>query len=233
MGNIERAKELYIDLKKRLEANKDKVYELVDDPFVSKYLELIDEKENLSLKLKIAKYQNELESSRYYEKLLSENGIMMSELRKKAKVSKYIKLMKEQEVLDYKFKKAKFDYEKNKYLNCDHLFVRYGNGDNNKPVCHCLKCGFDTKLKSSDRFVMDSDDYQRYRIMKDNNLRGMIIGGYTNLELAKKIYQGIIKKHPDISNEIATKYFMVAKYFILKKGKENYNKHAKHLGLKK
>ena len=69
--------------------------------------------------------------------------------------------------------------------------------------------------------------------MKDENLHGIIIDGYIDIELANKIYQGIINRYPDISNDMAAKYFMVAKHFILKKGKNNYDKHAKHLGIKK
>ena len=155
---------------------------------------------------------------------LESNRERIYELLENKAVMEYIDLMLDQEKLDYETKKVLFREKRKVLMNCKHILVRYDNPDMNRYsyLYCCLKCGLDTYFKSDLLFKpASSDEYQMYQVLKEKELEGIYIDEYTNRELANSIYNGIIKKYPNISDANLSKYFRVARHGIMQKGKDN------------
>ena len=225
---MEELEKTYYTLVYKAYMNKEVIFKLIEKPEVKEYLKLLDRHMILDYELKKT-IKNNLNNYYDIKEELTNINIRIDELNKDSLIIEYKDRMEKQTVLDYELKKADFNLKKRMYLECDHFFVKHNQYKNGKTQYCCLKCGFDAKLKANELIPISDYEYQS----SISDINGTFIQEFTDLELANKIYEGIIKMYPDISIEKLAKYFSVARHFILEKGEKNYDKHAKHLGLKK
>lgn len=120
------------------------------------------------------------------------------------------KLFNEQRVL-YK------DIKEEEYSSCKHILVyskvnydRYEGRSNRR--CGCIKCGLDNSvLDCRYEEFLSYDDRIMYDYLIDGNyLKGIETNISCDLSLAVAIYQKIKGHYPDIDDDTAIKYFMVA-----------------------
>lgn len=105
-----------------------------------------------------------------------------------------------------------------KMKECNHIWVTSeivkdfdGHRICKIPFYTCIKCGLDTHSKERvDLNIADDMNLEMASIIDKNGLSGtktdIICSGY----LARGIYNGLIKVHPDISDEDAVKYLNCA-----------------------
>lgn len=219
----------YYTLVYKIYINREKIFELIEKPIVKEYLDLLDKHMYLDYELKKSIKQN-LSNYDEVKESLTKVDEKISELMEDSLIIEYNDEMKKQTILDYELKKVDFNLKKELYSNCDHLFIKHNQyKDGNSEYC-CLRCGYDVRVKGYDLIPISNNEYQN---ISNDKIGGIFINEFTDLNLAHRIYDGIIDAHPDISNEDLSKYFRVARHFILEKGERNYDKHAKHLGLQK
>ena len=129
-------------------------------------------------------------------------------------------------------------------MNCNHIWVTTlkdydSDEDELETYCGCIKCGLDRGVL----YLMEyNPDYRSLtldqQIMYDVIQNHYFLGGiYTDvecdLELAKAIYKKIHEVHPNISDQLARKYFEIALDNIrnIKVNDERKESRAKRLSL--
>ncbi len=116
--------------------------------------------------------------------------------------------------------KAEKQFAHQKILNhmsrCQHLMVITDINVNSKNlvVYTCLKCGLKSNNKNSS--IPMRLYHQLQSLYSKTKKENTTIDVYCHPSLAQAIYNGIIKAHPDIPDDIVADYFRIALYMIRK-----------------
>jgi len=175
-----------------------------------------------------------------YEKIknqIEQNRQIISDLEEDENIKKYIDIKNKIDKLEDNFITISLEYQVKQMDECNHIYVKtcvdnffdYHRTDKTEHY-YCIKCGLDTLLASKEQHK-DPHYARIVKIFKKTRYKAIHLSEYEcHPALAKKIYEGILKVHPDISDEDLIKYFKIAIHNIKTNNEED---HIKHLGLTK
>ena len=161
----------------------------------------------------------------------------IKQLLKIDELKEYATLMSENTKLQQDLENILKELKKQKMLECEHVFI-IGDIIHEEDCCrvdkvathYCIKCGLDTTyaINNIPHSYLSKIQSSMYEIYRQTAKNGTIIETICSPILAQKIYEGIKKQNPNISDEDLIKYFNAALHNI---EKNNHEKHFKHLGL--
>ena len=182
-----------------------------------------------------------------YERITLERKLVSEEIKKISEndiVKRYFELCKRNNQLTNAQKELYTDIKSDEYLDCNHIWVtEFKDYDayegRTETYCGCIKCGLDEKVLylmeyNPDYRCLTLDQQIMYDVMQNNHYYGGIHTDIVcNLELAKAIYKRINEVHPNISDQLARKYFEIALNNIRTKevSEERKESRAKRLSL--
>ena len=170
-----------------------------------------------------------------YDRVLLKNmevSRRLAELTENEIVKKYLELASKNKQLLEQAQKLYIQIKFEEYVQCDHIWVRtFRSRDESEflpsHLCHgCIKCGLDQKVNYFDQLNDGLLSFDQ-KIVRDFLLehskgpgniyyRGIDTFMDCDLDFAKAIYSKIMKAHPDIDDETASKYFCAVLHNIRK-----------------
>lgn len=136
-------------------------------------------------------------------------------LEENEEVRRYLELCEQDRELDLKQFKLSLLIEKEKYQNCDHIWITTKDDGRHKPTCSCIKCGLNYSVldgaysetaKVMRRVIEDS--YSGNGKMLKTSVDASDI--YCDELLARAIFSKLKEHHPDCTDEELVYYLRVA-----------------------
>ena len=178
---------------------------------------------------------------KYITSRLEENNRRLSELLQDEKVSEYLRIMKDSEILRSFLQINEANLRYSEMGKCEHIYVVTDEVEDDSycdgvaKVYHCLKCGLtnEYEVKNIDVSSLDTDQLGMFRLFKESAFESFVIGDEIySLELAKTIYQTITNENPNISNaELELRFLEL--YLQYTSGKQNEEKQEQSGPVKK
>lgn len=159
-----------------------------------------------------------------YDRLVSEIENVMEQidvLKATDIVKKYLELCSKNVDLIKQQKDLYKQMKREQYSSCNHIWLNtlhdYDRWEGRQyKYCGCMKCGLDQKViylmkQCGDLKLLTSEQRIMYDFMLSQPyLKGIGSDVLCDLDLATAIYSKIKEVHPDIDDETALKYFVVA-----------------------
>ena len=149
-------------------------------------------------------------------------------------VKEYIELLGKKTELDEAIEEMYPNILKARYKECEHVIVSCPPHSGNE-YKGCIKCGLVNRKSLNGYIPVFDTEFMRefYKESHIKELKGKELNVECNLKLAKAIYKRIKKLFPNISDELATKYFEIALDNIknIEVSEERQENRANRLGL--
>lgn len=139
----------------------------------------------------------------------------IQELEQKEIIKEYFALKKQNDSLYTKQLEIRKKILEEEYDTCNHILV-YSQIEHDRyegrtyKSCGCIKCGLDNSVLSKDKEWLSFTGKVMYDYLRHHYLSGIATSNVCDLDLAQAIYSKIKEAHPDITDELAIKYFEIA-----------------------
>lgn len=159
-----------------------------------------------------------------YDRLVSEKEKIIEQidaLKDTDIVKKYLELCSKSYELENRQKALYKQMKREQYSSCNHIWINtlhnYDKWEGRSHDYHgCIKCGLDQRVFHLRQLYSDLDLFTlEQRVMYDFMKECLYYSGIDtkilcDLDLAKAVYSKIKEVHPNIDDETALKYFVVA-----------------------
>lgn len=165
------------------------------------------------------------------------NNWQIELLEKTDLIKRYIRLIKEKNNLIKEQYKLYEQIKTNEYETCNHILIcDYSEFYSNNITYYfsgCIKCGLENSVLRRPINSLNQTQKIMYNYLQNHHLVGIELDLISDLKLARAIYKKIKQNYPNISDELATKYFEIALDNIIniKVSRERKVSRAKRLSL--
>lgn len=157
-----------------------------------------------------------IDLEREYEEIKEHRIVLDNELKRlenDPKVKKYINYKNQREKLNQMEISIYKTLKNEEYSSCNHILVfsmvNHDLRGRTYKTCGCIKCGLNEEVLSKDKKSLSFKESVMEDFLKKNNsyLKGKRIYVQCDLSLGEAIYSKIKNTNPDISDDLAIKYF--------------------------